>query len=96
MNLRKNFGLKLGAAIASVVTLLAGWALVHSNPPAGATGDSGTPASAAQTPTTSNGRAPARSGTLEQLHPHAASDAYEDSCLLTRRRRLQAAKERFA
>ena len=64
MNLRKNLGLKVGAAIASVVTLLSGWALVHSNPPAGASSDDGTPAAGAtQVPATSNGRSPGGSGT---------------------------------
>ena len=64
MNLRKNAGLKLGAAIAAVVTLISGWVLVHSNPPADATSASDTPATgAAQPPATTNQRAPARSGT---------------------------------
>lgn len=53
MKIRKNFGAKMAALIASLLTLGGGWALVHQNPPANA--DNATASAAPAAATSANG-----------------------------------------
>lgn len=72
MKIRKNFGAKIAALVASLMTLGGGWALVHQNPPANA--DSATtsaaPAVAAQQTAATGARSTAPKPQAVQVKKH--------------------------
>ena len=67
VNLKKNFGAKIGAIVASLAALLIAWGLVHQNTPA--------PVSADTAPATTNAAPPATSGQNGAARSKAAAPA---------------------